>query len=53
LVFFSQTIFETAAMFEYEIEDAGVPLESGSDLLNTFPCVGVKESIEDFLRLVQ
>ena len=53
LVFFSETVFEAAAVFEHEVEDAGVPFQPSPDLLNPFTRVGVEQSVEDFLGLVQ
>ena len=52
LVFFSETVFEAAAVFEHEVEDAGVAFQSSADLLDTFTSVGFEQSVEDFLGLV-
>ena len=53
LIFFAETVFEAAAVFQHEVEDTGVAFQSSADLLDTLTGVGGEQSVEDFLGLVQ
>ena len=52
LILMAEAVLEAAALVHQQIQNAGLPLEPGTHLLDAFAGVGFEQPVENLLRLV-